>query len=93
MNNIVRIALVGDFNPEYRSHHATNAALDHAADRLGLQLEYSWIPTTAIPQRADQVLAGFDGIWATPGSPYRSMEGMLHAIQFARTRKWPFVGT
>lgn len=93
MNNLVRIALVGDFNPAYRSHHATNAALDHAAAHLGLQVRYSWVPTTEVHHRADQTLAAFDGIWATAGSPYRSMEGMLHAIEFARTHKWPFVAT
>jgi len=35
----VRIGIIGDFNPEYRSHHATNSALEHAANRLSVDLE------------------------------------------------------
>jgi CTP synthase (UTP-ammonia lyase) len=93
MSSVVRIALVGDFNPEYRSHHATNAALDHAAAHLNMAVEYVWIPTTRVEHDADHILNAFHGVWATAGSPYRSMEGMLRAIEFARTRMWPFVAT
>jgi CTP synthase (UTP-ammonia lyase) len=38
-------------------------------------------------------LESFDGIWAAPGSPYKSFDGMLKGIEFARTRDWPFLGT
>jgi CTP synthase (UTP-ammonia lyase) len=93
MTSPIRIALVGDFNPAFRSHHATNAALDHAAKHLGVEMEYEWVPTANIGGRADQVFFNFAGIWATPGSPYRSMDGMLRAIEFARTGGWPFVAT
>jgi len=41
----------------------------------------------------ERLLAGFDGLWAAPASPYQSMEGMLNGIEFARRRDWPFVGT
>lgn len=93
MNVIVRIAVIGDFNPESHSHRAINAALDHAAAHLGLQIKHSWISTTEIQSNANEILTSFDGIWTTPGSPYKSKEGVLHAIEFARTRDWPFVGT
>lgn len=39
------------------------------------------------------MLESFDGLWASPGSPYKSMEGMLQGIEFARRRDWPFLGT
>jgi len=42
---------------------------------------------------AGKTLEACDGIWAAPGSPYRSMDGMLKGIQFARERDWPFLGT
>jgi CTP synthase (UTP-ammonia lyase) len=93
MSRPIRIALVGDFNPEFHSHHATNAALDHAAAQFEMPVQYEWIPTGKIGKNPEEVLSSFDGIWATPGSPYNSMEGMLRAIEFARTRQWPFVAT
>jgi CTP synthase (UTP-ammonia lyase) len=42
---------------------------------------------------AEDVLAQYDALWASPGSPYKSMAGMLRGIEFARTRGWPFVAT
>jgi len=90
----VRIGILGDFNPDYRTHHATNASLEHAAKALGREIEVSWVPTPSLegPQATDS-LAGYDGLWASAGSPYRSMCGMLAGIRFARVRNWPFVGT
>src|SRR6202161_4928999 len=42
---------------------------------------------------AEKTLEGFDGLWAAPGSPYKSFYGMLKGIEFARRRDWPFLGT
>ena len=94
MNDAVRIGILGDFNLDFRSHHATNDALQHAAAKLKIKLESQWIPTSSVLQpNAEKTLEGFDGIWAAPGSPYQSMEGMLKGIEFARRRDWPFLGT
>jgi len=38
-------------------------------------------------------LAGYDGLFISPGSPYVSMEGALEAIRYARERGVPLVGT
>lgn len=90
----VRIGILGDFNPEFRSHHATDDALQHAAAKLQVVVESEWLPTPSLlDAEAAKVLEGFDGIWASPGSPYKSMEGMLKGIEFARRRDWPFLGT
>lgn len=90
----VRIGIIGDFEPTRRSHLATNAALRHAAERLAADLEVCWLPTPSFVESTDQkALEACDGLWASPGSPYRSMEGALRAIRFARARNWPFVGT
>jgi CTP synthase (UTP-ammonia lyase) len=91
---MARIGIIGDFNPEYRSHHATNASLEHAAANLGCAVEITWVPTASLTKPdAVEALASYDGLWASPGSPYCSMEGMLAGIQFARTRNRPFVAT
>jgi len=94
MNNRLRIGILGDFTPEFHSHHATNACLQHAADKLGFAVDSQWLPTpSSFKPDAEDALAQYDGLWASPGSPYKSMAGMLRGIGFARTRGWPFVAT
>jgi len=90
----MRIGIIGDFNPAFASHHATNAAFQHVARKLGIGIETPWIPTPRLTEPdANDSLSLFDGLLATPGSPYESFDGMLRGIEFARTRNWPFVGT
>ncbi len=94
MSDAVRIGILGDFNPEFRSHHATPNSLQHAARKLDLKVESEWIPTPSlIGSDAEKTLESFDGLWASPGSPYKSFDGMLKGIEFARRRDWPFLGT
>ena len=90
MTASLRIGIIGDFNPEFHTHLAIGEAFGHAAGRLDLEVEARWLPT---PSVSEEALARFDGLWLTPGSPYRSMEGALRAIRFARERDWPFAGT
>ena len=90
----VRIGILGDFNPEFRSHHAINDSLQHAARKLGIAVESVWLPTPSLLEpNATATLESFDGLWASPGSPYKSFDGMLKGIEFARVRDWPFLGT
>ena len=94
MSDAVRIGILGDFNPEFRSHQATNESLQHAAAKLNLPVESAWISTPSVVEPdAQRMLESFDGIWAAPGSPYKSFDGMLKGIEFARRRDWPFLGT
>lgn len=94
MSTAVRIGILGDFNSEFRSHQATSDSLQHAARKLGLKVESEWLPTPslAVPG-ADKILESFDGLWASPGSPYKNFDGMLKGIEFARRRDWPFLAT
>jgi CTP synthase (UTP-ammonia lyase) len=90
----VRIGIMGDFEPSYHSHFATNAALYDAATKLKVPLEVRWLPTPSLGgPKVEKILGRWDGLIASPGSPYKSFAGMLRGIEFARTRNWPFVGT
>jgi CTP synthase (UTP-ammonia lyase) len=90
----VRIGILGDFNPDFRSHHATNESLQHAATKLGCAVESVWIPTPSLLNTDPKVaLEKFDGLWASAGSPYQSFDGMLKGIEFARVHDWPFLAT
>jgi CTP synthase (UTP-ammonia lyase) len=86
-----RLALVGDRSPSVRAHQRIPALIDALTTAAGPAIELYWLPSTVISGPAD--LAGFDGIWVVPGSPYRSTGGVLAAIQAARTRNIPFLGT
>ena len=94
MTNAIRIGIIGDFEPAYHSHFATNAALYDAATKLNVPLTLRWLPTPSLDGTdAAKILGRWDGLIASPGSPYQSFSGMLRGIEFARTRDWPFTGT
>jgi CTP synthase (UTP-ammonia lyase) len=76
------------------SHTSINDSLGHASQSLSIPVHCEWLPTTTVPKHgAASALEPFDAIWTAPNSPYRSFDGMLAAIEFARTRNWSFVGT
>jgi len=94
MTTGIRIGVIGDFEPAYHSHFATNAALYDAATALKVPLQIRWLATPTLHDPpAEKILRRWDGLIASPGSPYKSFDGMLRGIEFARTRDWPFVGT
>lgn len=90
----VRIALIGDHDPEVIAHRAIPLALEGAAAELRVTVAASWIRTDAIdPADPAPAVAPFDALWCTPASPYRSTEGALAAIRWAREHGVPFLGT
>ncbi len=93
MSKTARVGIIGDYDAKSRWHRATCEALSAAAKRLSADLAYEWVPTDSLAGRASEVLGEFDGLWASPGSPYRSLEGALEGIRFARERGRPFVAT
>ncbi len=92
MDKSITIGIIGDFEPERVSHKATNEALSHCAKYLSINLQIKWIPTEAIVSNSEKLIRGFDGFWCAPGE-YKSTEGALKAIQFAREKDYPFIGT
>lgn len=89
-----KIGILGDFDPKSPTLLAIEKSLQHASAQLGMPVEAKWIPTPSLEgPGAEKALEHFDGIWAAPGSPYQSFDGMLKGIQFARERDWPFLGT
>jgi CTP synthase (UTP-ammonia lyase) len=83
----VTIAVVGDWNGANDTHVATNASLEHAGGG------FEWVATEACESDAPGRLEGYGGVFVAPASPYRSMEGALGAIRYARERGVPLVGT
>jgi CTP synthase (UTP-ammonia lyase) len=83
---MTRIAIVGDRVPDFPPHVATDAAIAHSADALGIDRDARWIAT-------DEELPEVDAIWCAPGSPYRSLDGALAALRLGRERGIPTLGT
>ena len=67
VSDAVRIGILGDFNPDFRSHHATTDSLQHAARKLKIEVESEWIPTPSLSTPdVEKKLESFDGLWASP---------------------------
>jgi CTP synthase (UTP-ammonia lyase) len=94
MSHLLRVGVIGDFNPHLRYHLATNEALRHAAHALSLTVETAWLPTESLDNAdCEATLQRYNALWCAPASPYKSMHGALKAIQWARQKNWPFIGT
>ncbi|MFC3940139.1 hypothetical protein CCU68_26240 [Pseudomonas gingeri NCPPB 3146 = LMG 5327] len=87
----LRIALVGDHDPQVTAHRAIPVALQLAAQTVDVTVRPHWLATDSIEAGTD--LSVFDGFWCVPASPYRSLEGALLAIRHAREQQRPFLGT
>ena len=83
------IGIVGDRNPAYPVHRATEEALRQLPAALG----FEWLPTDEIGTDPQAQLARYAGLLIAPGSPYRSMAGALAGIRYARECDVPLLGT
>jgi CTP synthase (UTP-ammonia lyase) len=88
--NSIAIGIIGDLDASRPTHVATEAALSHAANALGVEIQPKWLPTRALLETALDCFAGF---FVAPGGPYRSIDGALRAIGYARASARPLLGT
>jgi CTP synthase (UTP-ammonia lyase) len=93
MGRRVSVGVVGDFDPEFPPHAATDSALRHSAAALGATVEVRWHATDALVDSDLAHVLVDDALWCAPGSPYRSLDGALRAIRFAREADVPLLGT
>ncbi|WP_391488551.1 CTP synthase C-terminal region-related (seleno)protein [Leclercia tamurae] len=91
VKNTLRIALVGDYNPDVLAHQAIPLAIDDAAAVLDITADYDWLATTELTSPED--LVGYDAIWLVPASPYKNAQAAFIAARYARENSVPFLGT
>lgn len=91
--NSMRIAIIGEFNENFRPHVATNEAIEHARNFLNLEFQVNWVSTEYVESNLDEVLLNYNGFWIAPGSPYKSMKGALDLIKYTRENNIPTIGT
>lgn len=94
MKPSMKIGILGDYDPQKISHPATNNAINHAAKRQSIEVKIDWLPTPSLlTEKGLNTLKEYDCLWASSGSPFKSMIGMLKGIQVARNLDLPFIGT
>jgi CTP synthase (UTP-ammonia lyase) len=84
----IRIGLIGDYNEQQKAHVAIPKSLAAASEG---HAKCEWVPTDSVGN--GEALSEFHGLWCVPSMPYRSAEGVLRAIRYARTTGTPFLGT
>ncbi|MEM7085211.1 MAG: hypothetical protein AAF489_03465 [Bacteroidota bacterium] len=89
----MKLAIIGEFNKDFRPHVATNEAIEHSRGLINSEFEAVWVSTQEVEASLAQVLSQFDGFWIAPGSPYQSMSGALNLIEHTRENKIPTFGT
>jgi CTP synthase (UTP-ammonia lyase) len=90
---MIKVLLIGDYSDSVIAHGAIPKALALAAQKLSIDVHHDWLGTDQIISSNSITAQNPDAIWCTPGSPYRSMQGALTAIRFARENNIPFLGT
>lgn len=85
-----KIGILGNLNEAYEPHYVMNKVFRELQQSLPFQFE--WIPTETLDQDAPDTLCPFQGIIAGSG-PYRSKEGVINGIRYARQNNIPFLGT
>jgi CTP synthase len=95
----VKIAVVGKYfgTGNYTlsdSYISVIEAVKHAAWHHGAKPVMDWIDSEAYESKAEMVrdLQTYDGIIVPGGVGHRGVEGILHAIRFAREKKIPYFG-
>jgi CTP synthase (UTP-ammonia lyase) len=86
-----RLALVGDRSPSVPAHAKIPLLLQALATGTDETIEPYWLHSRAVTGPDD--VAGFDGIWIVPGSPYENSAGVIAAIEAARSNRIPLLGT
>jgi CTP synthase (UTP-ammonia lyase) len=88
------VAVIGDRIAGFDPHDAIESSVEHAANGLAIDApEVRWFQTDALEENAGRSLTGAAAVWCAPGGPFRSMDGALEGIRWARTQSIPFIGT
>ena len=85
-----RIAVLGDFNPKYSTHHAFNDSIRHIVREMDADVQFDWIGTDIFD--CNSAFSTYSGLWIASGSPYANDENVLATIKYVRENKIPTFG-
>lgn len=81
MSERLKIAIIGDFNFTYNSHHATNLAIEHSKNLLELEMNTYWLRIHEAANMKQSNFTSYDGLFVAPG-PFENiffLSGVLDA--------------
>lgn len=90
----VRIAVVGKYTEFVDSYKSVQEALIHGGIANDVGVDIHWLSSDEFTsqERAAELLHGYDGLLVPGGFGVRGVEGMVEAIEYARTSGLPFFG-
>jgi CTP synthase len=89
----VSIGVVGKYVDYEDSYKSLKEALVHGGLASDLSVDLKWIEAEGVEGKGwEKQLEGYDGILVPGGFGKRGIDGMIRAIEFARTRKVPYFG-
>lgn len=91
----VTIGIVGKYVEYEDSYKSLKEALVHGALAHNLKLQVNWIEAEGLEagdRACEEQLQDYDGLLVPGGFGKRGIEGMLHAIRYAREKKVPYFG-
>ena len=92
MTKALKIAIIGDFNFTFNAHHATNLAVQHSANLLGIEINNYWIRIYEAARLKPSKLLTYDGVWLAPG-PYQDPIFLQEVIDLILDTQVPFLLT
>ncbi len=91
--NELQIAFVGKYIDLKESYKSLTEAIIHAGAALNARVKLKWIDSEKLESLDEsKVFKDIRGILVAGGFGERGIEGKIKAINFARTRKIPFLG-
>jgi len=89
----VRIAVCGKYTGLPDAYKSIIESFTHAGVENNTKVNIEWIDSAKIEdESAEKYLTGVNGILVPGGFGSRGIEGMVHAIQYARENQIPFFG-
>jgi CTP synthase len=92
-HGVVRIAVVGKYTQLVDSYKSVQEALHHGGIASNVAVDIHWLSSENFEHaESAEILSSYDGLLIPGGFGVRGVEGMVDAIQYARTQKLPFFG-
>jgi CTP synthase len=90
----VKIAVVGKYTDLHDAYKSVQEALVHGGIPNDTKVEIHWVGSDrfADPATSGTILESFDGLLIPGGFGERGIEGMVHAVRWAREHDLPFFG-
>ena len=89
----VKVALVGKYTQLHDAYISVVEALKHGGVPGGIHVEIKWVDSELLTEEnREELLCGVGGILVPGGFGDRGIDGMILAVEYARTRRIPFLG-